>query len=185
MSIARLAIAAIAVILIGTTIYAFTTKSERIPDKLPGIQNPGDKGARTTIGTAKAEKIIGDLKISLSVPSSQVKLGEVMRFNISIENLGAQPHELTFNSGQKFDIRVEDISGSKVWQWSDGRMFTQLIETIVIEPGKSISFDAEWPLVNSAGDPVNPGEYNIFARITAEGLSDKEIKLSVTVKPAG
>lgn len=182
---ARLAIVVIAVILISTTIYAFSTKSERTPDKLPGIQNPGDKGARTTIGIAKAEKVIGDFKISLSTPSSEVKMGEVMRFNLSVENLGTQPHELTFNSGQRFDIRVEDMSGSKVWQWSDGRMFIQLIETVVIEPGKSISFDAEWPLENSAGNPVNPGEYNIFGRITEEGLSDKEIELSVTVKPAG
>lgn len=185
MTIARLAIAVIAVILIGTAIYVFTTKSERTPDKLPGKQNSGDKGVRTAIGTAKAEKVIGDLKISLSVPSSQVKLGESMRFNLSVENLGARPHELTFNSGQRFDIRVEDVSGNKVWQWSDDRMFIQLVETIAVEPGKSLSFDAEWPLVNSAGGPVGPGEYNVFGRITAEGLSEEEIRLSVTVKPAG
>lgn len=184
MSVARIAVAVIAVVIIGVSYFAFAVKSEKEPGKIPDRQNPGIDTTETTAGVVRAERIIDNLEISVSVPSAQFKLGEIVHFNISVKNLGSELHELTFGSGQKFDVRIEDESGRKVWNWSDGRVFTQALETVVIESGKSISYTAEWPMEDSAGNPVNPGKYNAFAKITAMGLSDSEVKLGITINPA-
>ncbi len=183
MSASRIVIAIVAVILLGAVYFAAGCRGAQAPSKKPDIQNPEGKGASPVAGNTKADRIVDNLKISIVISSSQVKINEPLRLNLSVENMGSEPRKLTFTSAQKFDIRITEASGQKVWQWSDGKMFAQSIETITVEPGKSISYDAEWPLKDSTGKTVAPGDYNVFGKIVARGLRDKEVEIGITVKP--
>lgn len=182
MSALRIAVSLIVVVLLGVVIYAVAVGSERTPGMTPGKQTSGDKEARVVASDTIAEKVIDHLKISVAIPSNPIKLGDLLHFNISIENLDSKPHQLVFNSSQRFDIRIEDASGKQVWNWSDGRMFAQMIETITIEQHGSTSFTAMWPMRDARDRTVQPGNYKGFVKIMADGIKDKEVELEFTIK---
>jgi hypothetical protein len=63
-------------------------------------------------------------------------------------------------------------------------MFTQSLETVTLEPGKSISYSAIWPTSESAS-LISPGGYNVFAKIMASNLRSEEVKLGISIEPGG
>ncbi|NCO66513.1 MAG: hypothetical protein COW32_11200 [Candidatus Aquicultor secundus] len=182
MSASRIVVLVVAAFLIGVLAYAVAFRSERTFSLAPGKQTSGDKEARVVASDTKAEKVIDYLKISVEIPSNSIKLGELLHFNISVENVGSKPRELVFNSSQKFDIRIEDKTGATVWTWSDGRMFAQMIEEVTLEPHETTSFTAMWPMQDKQGNTVQPGNYKAFAKVVANGVKDKDVELGFTLK---
>ncbi len=175
MSASRIVVSIVVVFLVGVLVYAVAARSERTPGTAPDRQTSGGKEARVVASGTKAEKVIDHLKTSIEIPSNPIKLGELLHFNISIENVDSKPRKLVFNSSQKFDIRVEDTTGRTVWTWSDGRMFAQMVERVTLEPQETTSFTAMWPMADSQGKAVKPGDYKAFTWITASGANDKKI----------
>jgi len=44
---------------------------------------------------------------------------------------------LTFNSGKNYDFIVKKLPEDKeVWRWSKGKIFTQALMSIMLDPGK-------------------------------------------------
>lgn len=90
-----------------------------------------------------------------------------VRFAYTAENTGDDPIELAFRSGQRVEV-VVTADDETMWRYSDGRMFTQAIETTTVAPGESFTTAVTWD------DPA-PGEY--IARIT---LATQEADATVT-----
>jgi hypothetical protein len=97
-----------------------------------------------------------------------------VEFALTIDNGGTEPAEVTYRSGLHADFAVsEGADGPEVWRWSEGRMFTQAIETETLEPGESVRYTAAWE------DP-SPGEYAVTASLAAAD-ADLERRKSFTV----
>jgi len=180
MSAPRIVVATIALVLIAVSSTVFGCASQG-PGKMPNKRNPISKGACIVVGGAKAEKMVDQLRISVSIPHENIKLGEVVPFTILVENKGLKPRELLFKSGQKFDVRIENTKGNKIWRWSDGKMFTQMLETLVIDPGKSVIYTAEWPTEESLDKLTCPNKYSAFVKITADGIENEEVKIVISI----
>ena len=115
---------------------------------------------------------------------------EGFAFTLTITNEGEDTVELSFRSGQRFDVvveRVQDTDGEAddedgevdsevVWRYSDGRMFTQALGRETLESGESRTYEATWE------DPT-AGEYEVRGTVTAENV-DAEASMVVSV-PAG
>ena len=115
---------------------------------------------------------------------------EGFAFTLTITNEGEDTVELSFRSGQRFDVvveRVQDTDGKAngedekadeevVWRYSDGRMFTQALGRETLESGESRTYEATWE------DPT-AGEYEVRGTVTAENV-DAEASMVVSV-PAG
>lgn len=86
-----------------------------------------------------------------------------VNFVFTVENEGTDPVELAFRSGKIADVAVYE-DGTEVWRWSDGRMFTQTLETQSLEPGQSFTHEVSWE------DPP-PGEYVAEASLDARNVS--------------
>lgn len=96
-------------------------------------------------------------------------------FTFRVENGGDSPVELSFRSGQTADVVVYEQGGAAAdptWQWSDGRMFTQVIRDEHLPPGETITEEYTW------SDP-DPGEY--VARGTLEATQSAEAETTFTV----
>lgn len=65
-------------------------------------------------------------------------------FTFEVENSGSEPVELTFRSGKRIDVVVTDTTGTEVWRWSDGRMFTQAITSVELGPGETFDETVSW-----------------------------------------
>lgn len=84
-------------------------------------------------------------------------------FAFGITNPGTEPIDLTFRTGMVADVAVYQ-DGVEVWRWSDGRMFTQAIETQTLAPGETLVFEANW-------DDSSPGSYTAEASLAATNVT--------------
>ena len=96
--------------------------------------------------------------------------GEV-KFRFTVLNAGDSQAELQFQSGKVADVAVFD-GGEEIWRWSDGRMFTQALQSWTLGPGESTDQQFTWE------DPPS-GTYT--ARATLEAGRNIEATTSVTV----
>lgn len=121
-------------------------------------------------GTAQGEAV--RLVPTLSV----VVAGDSVRFTFQVANAGMSAVELTFGSGQRYDIVVSDSAGGEVWRWSAGRMFTQAVGEERLEAGGTLEYEATW-------DPSGrEGVYRAVARLLS---SDQPLELGTEFELGG
>lgn len=88
-----------------------------------------------------------------------VTVDDAVEFALTVTNTGDEPATLDFRSGLTADFAVVD-GDEDVWRWSDGRMFTQALQTETLAPGENVVYTATW------AEPV-PGSYVTVARLEA------------------
>ena len=62
-----------------------------------------------------------------------------VKLTFTVKNASKSPVKLVIASGMKYDFEIhkgKTAAGPKVWQWSRGRMFAQMIIQTTMEPGK-------------------------------------------------
>lgn len=69
---------------------------------------------------------------------------DAVRFDFRVTNAGATKVEMSFTSGQTHDLFVLDTLGREVWRWSNGRMFTQLIQNKILRTDDTLSYGERW-----------------------------------------
>ena len=84
---------------------------------------------------------------------------EAVEFALTVTNADTEPVDVTYRSGLHADFAVRE-DDREVWRWSDGRMFTQAIETETLAPGESVRYAARW-------ENPSPGEYAAVASLEA------------------
>ena len=76
--------------------------------------------------------------------STRVSVGSGVDFALHVTNLHDHALELRFPSGQTHEFVVIDSAGREVWRWSDGRLFTQSLQTKLLGSRESITFADRW-----------------------------------------
>ena len=104
---------------------------------------------------ANSSKTGAPLASSLTV---SVDGGVKLAFHIT--NTTQKSMELQFSSGQTHDFSVLDASGRELWRWSSDRMFTQALQTRMLGPGETLTFQESW-----ANAPA--GTYTVVATLTS------------------
>ena len=89
-----------------------------------------------------------------------------LRARLALENSSGAPFRMTFNSGQQFDAVIRNPAGEEVWRWSDGKAFTEAIETVTIEGVRVWVFEKS---LGEDGEAWAPGIYSLEAEITNAG----------------
>jgi hypothetical protein len=84
-----------------------------------------------------------------------------VRFTLTVENDGDDPLELSFRDGQRVEFLAESESET-VWQWSEGRMFMQMLGSETLQPGETVSYEGVWENPES-------GTYDCRGEVVAEG----------------
>jgi hypothetical protein len=95
-------------------------------------------------------------------------------FNITFMNKGEEEANVTFSSGQKFELVIQDSSGKEVYRYSIGKMFTMALETIKLEPGKGIQLQDEWDYMIN-GKKAGPGDYKGIVTIIPREINEETI----------
>lgn len=100
-----------------------------------------------------AEGASGDL-----VPSVEVEVApSSIRLLLHVTNVGSRPVTFRFPTSQRFDFDVETPAGERVWRWSDGRSFLQVLSEATLAPGETWDMEAVWATVPGAGRYVARG----------------------------
>ncbi len=91
-------------------------------------------------------------------PHLDVQVDNGVHFDFAVSNESSRKVELLFNDGRTHDIVVLDTLGREVWRWSEGRMFTQVVQSKVLRASDTLAFDGSWT------DP-QPGSYVAVAML--------------------
>ena len=118
---------------------------------------PRPRGDGTADRTEVKRSAAVDARAPLA-PSLEVAVNEGVQFNFDVTNAGARKVELLFNDGRTHDIVVIDSIGREVWRWSDGRMFTQTVQSKVLRVSDTMSFAESWT-------DAQPGSYIAVATL--------------------
>jgi Intracellular proteinase inhibitor len=100
------------------------------------------------------------IRIRFSPVSEPVSSGDQVWWAFDVTNTGQVPIQLTFSDGQKGDVILSQ-DGVDKYTWSEGKAFTQQVETIILDPGRSYSV-----VLNDTLDAL-AGDYDLTARVTA------------------
>ena len=119
--------------------------------------------------------------VSLRTDKKTVHSKDPVKLTLTVKNPSSTPVRLTFNSGMKYDYEIRKgkaPTGEKVWQWSKGRMFIQMILDSILEPGKSIVFTESYVPGAKDGDgkplpELTPGTYTATGILTLSGRAPR------------
>ena len=74
----------------------------------------------------------------------EVKVRDGIDFVFRVTNNAASKLELLFPTGQTHDIVVVDSLGREIWKWSEGRMFTQALQSKLLSGSETTTYQDAW-----------------------------------------
>lgn len=89
------------------------------------------------------------------------KSSTLLEIMLILRNNNPQPMNFVFQTGQKYDITVEDHTGRVITTWARDKMFTQAMETMTLEGRSSKVWVTTLELPR-----IRPGVYTIQGSLT-------------------
>ena len=118
-----------------------------------------------------------DLDVRINLENEQVFIEEEFEVEIILENTSEEEQKLNFNTGQRFDIIVLGSKEEVLYRWSQDKMFTQALGSVVLAPEEEKVYDAKIVLPTD----IATGDYQIKGLITASEQIFSQAK-TITVK---
>jgi hypothetical protein len=125
-----------------------TLNAANKPNAAPKVEH-----AKKSAPVAKTAKL--EPRLDVNVAANEV------RFAFNVANVGGKYVELSFPNGKSYDIVVVDSIGRRVWQWSNGRMFTQGVQNKQLSSGDEMKVAETW------AKPTTPGVYTAIATLNS------------------
>jgi len=86
------------------------------------------------------EQLLQQLEMTADVQADADKVD----FNFQMKNTGEEAVELTFPSGQQYEVIVKNAEGEEVYRYSKGKAFTEALVNKEIKPGEALSWKTSW-----------------------------------------
>jgi len=128
--------------------------------------------AQGTPAPKKDVVVAAPLALTAKTDQPTYKVGSAIKFALTAKNTTQQDLPLRFNSGQRYDFvlyRGKDAKGEKVWQWSKGRMFTMMLSSTTLKPGKPLEYSETYRPGGDGMPALTPGTYTVVT--TLKGVS--------------
>ena len=99
-------------------------------------------------------------------PVDPARTTPVVTARLTLRNTTSMPVTLRFNSGQRYDLVIRDASGQQVYQWSMGKLFTQVVGRLELLKDGEVVYLEEIPLADRGGRTFPQGRYTLEAWLT-------------------
>jgi uncharacterized protein YceK len=106
--------------------------------------------------------------IQLETKLEATQLEDKVVFDLTLTNKGSEDVELTYSSGQQFEITMKDEDSKEIYRYSEGKMFTQALVTEVIKAGEQLDWSIEWDQKTDGSRLVADGNYTVTAEVLAK-----------------
>ena len=129
--------------------------------------------------------------VSIATDKKTYTAKDPIKLTLTARNPLRTPVKLTFNSGMKYDFEIRKgkaPSTVRVWQWSHGRMFFQMITYVTVEPGKKLVYSETFTPGDKGPDgkplpSLEPGTYTATAILALSGRAPRPMaSATFTVK---
>lgn len=102
-----------------------------------------------------------DLQTNLTCDKKEYKRGEKVRFTITARNDGKKTVILPLPTAKQYDFKVRNKNGDLVWQWSDGKFFINMLQSMIFALREEKVYTQEWNMKDNNGRTVPPGVYQV------------------------
>ena len=119
------------------------------------------------VGGPTATTAVRGVQIEVRLNKAAYTAGEPVEITLTVSNPGSAAVTFEFPTGQMFDVLVTR-RGKLIWQWSQGRAFTQAFTNLTLSPGESRVFNERWDQRDVQGRYVPAGEYEMLAVFPTE-----------------
>ena len=122
--------------------------------------------------TALGVEVVVPVAVGVRTDKKIYRSGEPIHVTITAKNATKDAVRLTFPTGQRYDIdirRGSDPKNPKIWQWSHGQMFTQMVSSVSLPPGKTLAFSETYRPGHEQAPVLTPGAYTITATLMTMG----------------
>lgn len=132
-------------------------------------------GKAPEISEAQGEKMQeSGFGVYLTTDKVVYAAGQPINMELCVFNRTSEKTTLQFRNAQRFDFTIEDGDGKKLWRWSEGRMFAQMLGQETLGPErKQAIYKATY------GGKLGPGTYKLTGIVTA---SDRPMSASLTLE---
>jgi hypothetical protein len=121
----------------------------------------------------------------LKVTPTQAQPRQALTLRLTVTNRSREEVTLFFRSGMTHDF-VVTRDKREVWRWSRGRVFTQAITPIKLQPGESRTFEGTWGQKGNDGEPVPEGQYTITGTVTTRpAIAGAPVTVRIEATEAG
>jgi hypothetical protein len=103
-----------------------------------------------------------EVSFGVTLDQSVYQAGARMLARLTVRSTQPDPLQLPFSSGQMYDLAIQNDKGDRVYLWSAGRAFTQMVQTVAVQGEKNFALDV--PL-----DGLPAGQYVVQAWLTTTG----------------
>ncbi len=129
----------------------------------------------------------GQVSHSLSLNRHVYTAGDTLKIRYRVENLGQSPVVFNFPSAQRYDFVLQQ-EDAPLWQWSEGRMFAQMIGSLELVSGGGVTYEAELALgsLDLAADRgyTLKGRMPVFPSDTGERPPEVELGFVISSVPS-
>jgi len=113
---------------------------------------------------------IEDIKTKLDIDARE----EGADISITLTNTSDEDVRLTFTSGQKFEIVIEDQAGQEVYRYSIDKSFIMALQNEDIKAGEEVTWQETWDYLQT-GERIPSGDYVVKVDVLATQINGKEI----------
>jgi len=142
--------------------------------RLPGEAGSSSNASRPPPVTYRGPEIVltqGSLNYTVVVNRTSLKLGEALRINVTLSNIGSEtvfvpksyPSFKVSVYSKPVDPEVSETLRSLVWGSDYGVFNPNVVVKTPLNPGGTMSEAFEWNLTGNDGVPVAPGDYYLYA----------------------
>jgi hypothetical protein len=101
--------------------------------------------------------------VSVATDRAIYTVGEPVTIELRIFNRTGEEITLNFRDAQRYDFILEDKEENKVWQWSEGMMFAQMLDQEALGSGKEeLTYSA------TCEEKLSPGKYKVTGVLFAQ-----------------
>jgi hypothetical protein len=126
----------------------------------------------------------GMMPVSLTLKTDKKTYAqkEPIKLTLTLKNTRKDPVTLHFSSGQKYDMEIRQgkgRSGAKIWHWSKGVAFTEMMTSLTLAPGKQQTYMETYKPGNMWMPALAPGTYTFVATVTTTGRDPRPTDMAV------
>ncbi|MBS2968354.1 hypothetical protein J9317_06225 [Metabacillus sp. KIGAM252] len=121
---------------------------------LSACTNKTDEEKEVTAPMEKTNQVLLKASAEESIDQAILKL--------TIHNDTDRKKIFTFQTGQTYELTVLDSEGKEMYKYSKGKMFTQAIRELALQPGEKKVYQEVWGY-DQQGQKASPGEYKVIA----------------------
>lgn len=105
------------------------------------------------------------------------KVDSSLVIKMILTNVSDDMKRIEFSSGHQYDVIIRDEEGETLYNFAEGKMFTQAVITEELEPGEKLVFQDETDVIKSTSSALQIAtKLNIY-QIDGEAVSDQPFQL--------